>query len=308
MQVRRRFEMIYTVTFNPSLDYSMEMGQIETGALNRAKSVQITAGGKGINVSKVLANLNVENLILGFVCGFTGDEIERSLNRSGCSSEFIRVARGISRINVKIHAKETTELNAPGPEISLKDMEKLYTQLDRLNKGDYLVLAGNIPESLPDYSYRQIIDRMNAKGVNTIVDASGSALLSTIEFSPFLIKPNRQELGELFSTKIAVHEGVDKYARELQSKGARNILVSLDGEGAVLLTENGDIFYQEAPRGNAVNTVGAGDAMLAGFLWGYIESEDYKEALKCGVAAGSASAFSEGFASGDDIRAIRRLL
>ena len=300
--------MIYTVTFNPSLDYSMEMGQIETGALNRAKSVQITAGGKGINVSKVLANLNVENLILGFVAGFTGDEIERSLSRSGCSSEFIRVARGISRINVKIHAKETTELNAPGPEISLKDMEKLYTQLDRLNKGDYLVLAGNIPESLPDYSYRQIIDRMNAKGVNTIVDASGSALLSTIEFSPFLIKPNRQELGELFSTKIAVHESVDKYARELQSKGARNILVSLDGEGAVLLTENGDIFYQEAPRGNAVNTVGAGDAMLAGFLWGYIESVDYKEALKCGVAAGSASAFSEGFASGDDIRAIRRLL
>ncbi|MBO4415395.1 MAG: 1-phosphofructokinase [Lachnospiraceae bacterium] len=300
--------MIYTVTFNPSLDYAMEMDEIETGALNRAKSAQITAGGKGINVSKVLANLKVDNLILGFVCGFTGDEIERSISAAGCASEFIRLSRGMSRINVKIHSKETTELNAPGPEITLKDMEKLNTQLDRLNKDDYLVLAGNIPESLPEYSYRQIIDRMNAKGVNTVVDASGSALLSTIEFSPFLIKPNRQELGELFSTKIPVHENVDKYAKELQARGARNVLVSLDGEGAVLAAENGEIIYQEAPRGNAVNTVGAGDSMLAGFLWGYIESQDYREALKCGVAAGSASAFSQGFASGDDIRAIRRLL
>ena len=300
--------MIYTVTFNPSLDYTMEMDSFDKGALNRAKSAQITAGGKGINVSRILTRLNVENLILGFAGGFTGDEIDRLLNAEGCESEFIRLDRGVSRINVKVCTDEATELNAPGPEIPTKALEKLDTQLDRLNEGDYLVIAGNIPESLPDFSYRMIINKMNSKGVRTVVDASGTALFSTIEFAPFLIKPNRQELGELFSTKTLSMENVEKYASELRAKGARNVLVSLDREGAVLAAETGEIIYQPAPERNVINPVGAGDSMLAGFLWGFIETNDYREALKCGVAAGSASAFSYGFATGDDIRALRRLL
>ncbi|MCR5330776.1 MAG: 1-phosphofructokinase [Lachnospiraceae bacterium] len=300
--------MIYTVTFNPSLDYTMEFDTIHEGKLNRAKYARITAGGKGINVSKILTRLNVDNLILGFVCGFTGDEIERSLSREGCASEFIRLDRGISRINVKVNSGQTTELNAPGPEIPPKDLDLLDKQLDRLGRGDFLVLAGNIPEGIPEFSYRMLINKMNSKGVKTVVDASGNALLSTLEFSPFLIKPNRQELSELFSTNALSRESIDRYAAELRSKGAANVLVSLDSEGAVLATENGDIIYRPAPEGKAVNPVGAGDAMVAGFLWGYTETGDYSEALKCGVAAGSASAFSQGSVSGDDIRALRRLL
>ncbi|MBP5332041.1 MAG: 1-phosphofructokinase [Lachnospiraceae bacterium] len=300
--------MIYTVTLNPSLDYTMEFDSVESGGLNRARAVQIAAGGKGINVSKVLTGLNVENTILGFVCGFTGDEIERSLSSEGCESEFIRLDRGLSRINVKVCSKDITELNAPGPEIPTKALEKLEKQLDRLGEGDFLVLAGNIPEGLPEFSYRMITSKMNTKGVRTIVDASGNALLSTLEFSPFLIKPNRQELGELFSAKITGRENIEKYAMELRSKGARNVLVSLDSDGALLAAENGEIIYRPAPEGHVINPVGAGDSMLAGFLWGYIETGDYAEALKCAVAAGSASAFSHGFASGDDIRALRRLL
>lgn len=300
--------MIYSVTFNPSLDYTMEFDSVELGTLNRAAAVNITAGGKGINVSKVLTGLNVENLILGFVCGFTGDEIEKSLTRDGCRSEFIRLDRGLSRINVKINSKETTEFNAPGPEIPAKALSLLEKQLDRLGEGDYLVLAGNIPEGLPEFSYRMLINKMNSRGVRTVVDASGNALLSTLEFSPFLIKPNRQELGELFSTKVLTRENIDRYAAELRAKGARNVLVSLDSEGAVLAAENGEILYRPAPEGKVINPVGAGDSMVAGFLWGYTESGDYAEALKCSIAAGSASAFSHGFASGDDIRALRRLI
>ncbi|MCR5767788.1 MAG: 1-phosphofructokinase [Lachnospiraceae bacterium] len=300
--------MIYTVTLNPSLDYTMELDTFERGALNRARTANITAGGKGINVSRILTRLNVDNLILGFAGGFIGDEIERRLNEEGCDSEFIRLERGLSRINVKVCSGESTELNAPGPEIPTKAMEKLDLQLNRLCEGDYLVLAGNIPESLPDFSYRFIVNKMNSRGIKTVVDASGSALLSTLEFGPFLIKPNRQELGELFSTKTFSMESIEKYATELRGKGAKNVLVSLDREGALLAAENGEIIYQAAPERNAVNPVGAGDSMLAGFLWGFIETGDYREALKCGVAAGSASAFSYGFATGDDIRAIRRML
>ena len=303
--------MVYTVTLNPSLDYTMELDGLEKGILNRADSARITAGGKGINVSRILTRLDVDNLILGFAAGFTGDEIERSLNAEGCESEFIRLEKGISRINVKVCSKEVngvTEINAPGPEIPVKALEKLDVQLDRLKEGDYLVLAGAIPEGLPEFSYRMIINKMNSKGIRTVVDASGNSLLSTLEFAPFLIKPNRQELGELFSTKNITPESAEKYALELRAKGAENVLVSLDREGALLATENDEIIYQAAPERTVVNPVGAGDSMLAGFLWGLIETGDYREALKCGVAAGSASAFSYGFANGDDIKAIRRML
>jgi len=300
--------MIYTVTFNPSLDYAMDFDEVVRGGLNRAKHASITAGGKGINVSKVLTGLGVENLMLGFVAGFTGDEIERSLSREGYRSEFIRLERGTSRINVKVNTGEMTELNAGGPEIPKNAVEKLHTQLDRLNKGDFLVLAGNIPEGMPEFTYNLIIDKMNAKGVKTVVDASGSVLMSSLQYSPFLIKPNRQEISELFSIRLSGPENAEKYLRQLQAKGAGNILLSLDKEGAVLLTEEGELFYRPAPEGNVINSVGAGDSMVAGFLWGYIETGDYREALVCAVSAGSASAFSHGFASGADIRALKGLL
>ncbi len=271
--------MVYTVTLNPSLDYTMELDGLEKGILNRADSARITAGGKGINVSRILTRLDVDNLILGFAAGFTGDEIERSLNAEGCESEFIRLEKGISRINVKVCSKEVTgvtEINAPGPEIPVKALEKLDVQLDRLKEGDYLVLAGAIPEGLPEFSYRMIINKMNSKGIRTVVDTSGNSLLSTLEFAPFLIKPNRQELGELFSTKNITSESAEKYALELRAKGAENVLVSLDREGALLATENDEIIYQAAPERTVVNPVGAGDSMLAGFLWGLIETGDYR--------------------------------
>ena len=300
--------MIYTVTFNPSLDYAMNFHQIKQGALNRAVSAAISAGGKGINVSRILTQLNIDNQILGFIAGFTGDEIERELKENGYSTDFIRLEKGVSRINVKVSSEGITELNAPGPEISKNSLEALYAQLDRLNEGDFLVLAGNIPEGMPDFTYSLILERMNRRGVNSIVDASGNVLLSTLNFAPFLIKPNRQELEELFSTTIPNHESSIRYIRELQNKGARNVLVSLDHEGAVLGCENSDILYMPAPEGNINNTVGAGDSMVAGFIWGYLEKGNYEDALECSISAGSAAVFSPGMPSGDDIRALRRLL
>ncbi|MCR5684687.1 MAG: 1-phosphofructokinase family hexose kinase [Lachnospiraceae bacterium] len=308
--------MIYTVTLGPSLDYAMEYDRIEIGGLNRARTAGLTAGGKGINVSKVLTHLGLDNLMLGFVGGFVGDEIERQLSAGGYESEFIRLESGVSRINVKARAGfDTTQLNAPGPEIPRSAMEKLETQLARLKKGDFVVLAGNIPEGMPDYTYSSVMEKVSAKGADVVVDASGNALLSTLSMHPFLVKPNREELEGLFSTKIRTREEVDKYALELIKKGARNVLVSLDQEGALLACDHGSILYQAAPEGRLVNPVGAGDAMVAGFLWGYCSAfngeaseEVFREALKCGVSAGTASAFSPGLASGDDIRAIRRRL
>ena len=300
--------MVYTLTFNPSLDYTLEFDDISPGRLNRAKSTAITPGGKGINVSRILTGLGVDNLILGFTAGFTGDEIERSLKGLGCRSEFIKLDRGCSRINVKVRSGSVTELNAPGPEISRDALFQLFNRLDRLAKDDYLVLAGNIPGGLPDYTCGQILEKMNSKEVRTIVDMSGAALLSALGFEPFLIKPNRQELEELFCARRSSREDSEKYIRRLQEKGARNVLVSLDSEGAILLTENNELYYQAAPEGKVINPVGAGDSMVAGFIWGFIRSGDYREALKCGVSAGSASAFSPDLALGEDIKALRSLM
>ncbi len=300
--------MIYTVTFNPSLDYVMEFDGVGIGELNRAKNVQITAGGKGINVSKILTGLGVDNLMLGFVGGFTGDEIEKSLSLEGYASKFIRLEKGLSRINVKVCSNEVTELNAPGPEITRSTIDKLNKQLEALREGDFLVLAGNIPEGVPEFVYSLITEQMNKKGVNTIVDTSGEALLSLLTVRPFLVKPNRQELGELFSTRINNRESAEKYALQLKEKGARNVLVSLDCEGAVLVTENDEVFYQPSIDGKVVNPVGAGDSVVAGFLWGLTRTGDMKEALKCGVCAGCASAFSGRLATGDDIRALWGLM
>jgi len=330
--------MIYTVTLSPSLDYVMEYDRLDIGGLNRAGHTRISAGGKGINVSKVLTRLQLDNLMLGFVGGFVGDEIERQLSLEGYASEFIRLESGVSRINVKVRAGyDTTQLNAPGPEIPRSSMEMLNRQISRLGKDDFLVLAGNLPEGMPEYTYSSLMELASSHGVETIVDASGNTLLSTLRMRPFLVKPNREELEALFSTRILTHENVDKYACELVKKGARNVLVSLDQEGAVLACENGRLYYQPAPEGRLMNPVGAGDSMVAGFLWGYcakcgellnndrscttspdsisgeiltsqVMDEIYREALKCAVSAGTASAFSPGLASGDDIRAIRRRL
>lgn len=299
--------MIYTLTFNPSLDYIMELDSLNPGGMNRASSTRITPGGKGINVSIVLTALGVENSMLGFVAGFTGDIIERELKSSGYDTAFIHLESGLSRINVKLSSNVSTEINAPGPSIGRAELELLYSQLDLLTNEDILVLAGAIPDTLPDYTYQMIVERMNDRGVKTVVDATGNLLLSTLSCHPFLIKPNRQELETLFSCKILLHEDVSKYAGKLIEMGAQNVLVSLDHEGAVLATAS-ETIYVPAPDGNVINPVGAGDSMVAGFLTGWLETGLKAEALKMSVAAGSASAFSSGFASGDDIRTLRRLL
>ena len=300
--------MVYTLTFSPSIDYVMEMKNITTGTMNRASATHVYPGGKGINVSAVLDSLGTENTVLGFIAGFTGDEIERILAAHGQKTDFIRLKSGLSRINVKVLTSESTELNAPAPAIRKDDLKKLNDKLLTLKDSDVLILAGTIPSSLPDYTYRFILDSMKDRNVTTVVDATGDLLLSSLESHPFLIKPNRDELGALFSTKITLHTEVEKYARTLQEKGARNVLVSLDRDGAVLLCEDGTLLHHEAPSGNAVNPVGAGDAMLAGFIHGWLASNDYEDALKMGLCAGSAAAFSTGLPSKDDILSLRRLM
>ena len=306
--------MIYTLTFNPSLDYTMELPELVPGGMNRAHRAGITPGGKGINVSMILDTLGMANTMLGFVAGFTGDEIERSLKASGHHSDFIRLKSGLSRINVKLcsdasYAAGTapTELNAPGPAIDHDSLNALDAQLNRLSAGDVLVLSGSVPESLPVYTYQRILDSLKGRNVLTFVDTTGESLLSTLSCRPFLIKPNRQELEELFSTHIKLHNDVDRYAARLHELGARNVLISLDGEGAVLLCEDGRYIYLEAPSGQVVNPVCAGDSMLAGFIYGWLSTHDHMSAFRYAIAAGSASAFSSGLASKDDIMSLYRL-
>ena len=300
--------MVYTLTFSPSIDYVMDMDHLIPGQMNRASSTHIFPGGKGVNVSAVLDALGVENTMLGFVAGFTGREIENILKKHGHKTDFIHLKNGLSRINVKVLASETTELNAPAPTIRKDDLKQLNERLSHLSDGDTLILSGAIPSCLPVYTYRFILDSLKDRNITTVVDATGDVLLSSLESRPFLIKPNREELSELFSTRIALHNEVEKYAHTLQDKGARNVLVSLDREGAVLLCEDGELIYHEAPRGEAVNPVGAGDAMLAGFIHGWVSSGDYSEALKFALCAGSAAALSTGLPSKDDILSLRRLM
>lgn len=300
--------MIYTLTLNPSLDYTMEFARLQPGAMNRAKKTGITVGGKGINVSAVLSELKVPNTILGFIAGFTGDRIEEILKINKANTDFVKLPSGTSRINVKVLAGESTELNAPGPVIDKNSLKLLKDKLTGITSDDVLVIAGAIPASLPEFTYRTLLDDIKARNITTVIDTSGEALLSTLETAPFLIKPNRQELEALFSTRIASHTEVDKYAHELQKLGARNVLVSLDREGAVLCCEDGNVLYRPAPEGEINNTIGAGDSMVAGFLWGWLETGSYEDALKCGIAAGTACAFSNDLPMGDDIRSLRRLL
>lgn len=289
--------MIYTVTFNPSLDYIVSVDNIKLGAVNRTNKEIMNPGGKGINVSLVLQNLGLDSIALGFQAGFTGKEIVRLIEEQGIHSDFIEVGKGLSRINVKVRSNEESEINGMGPEIDAADIEKLYAQLDQLKDGDTLVLAGSIPAVMPKTMYRDIMERLSEKKLQIVVDATKDLLMNVLQYHPFLIKPNNHELGEIYGVTLNTRDEVIPYAHKLQKEGARNVLVSMAGEGAVLLTENGQVYQSEAPKGKVQNSVGAGDSMVAGFIAGYQASGDYEQAFYMGVCTGSASAFSEGMAT-----------
>ena len=294
-------KMICTVTFNPSLDYIVSVEDFKLGLTNRTSSELMLPGGKGINVSTVLMNLGIENTALGFMAGFVGDEIVRKLEEMGVRSDFIRIPEGVSRINLKLKSIDGTEINGMGPEISAEKVQELMKKLDRLKEGDVLFLAGSIPSSMSDNIYRDIMADLKDRGVMIVVDATKDLLLNVLEYHPFLIKPNNHELGEIFDVKLTTREEVIPYGRKLQEKGARNVLVSMAGEGAVLIAEDGQVFDAPAPKGKLINGVGAGDSMVAGFVAGWIEKQDYEYAFHMGVASGSASAFSENLATKEEI-------
>ena len=293
--------MIYTVTFNPSLDYIVSVDDFKLGLTNRTSSELILPGGKGTNVSTVLKNLGLESTALGFVAGFTGNEIVKRLNDMGIKSDFISIENGISRINLKLKSIDGTEINGAGPDISEEKVNELMDKLNQLKEGDVLVLAGSIPSSMSDNIYRDIMADLKDRGVMIVVDATKDLLLNVLEYHPFLIKPNNHELGEIFDVKLTTREEVIPYGRKLQEKGARNVLVSMAGEGAVLIAEDGQGFDAPAPKGKLINGVGAGDSMVAGFVAGWIEKQDYEYAFHMGVASGSASAFSENLATKEEI-------
>lgn len=296
--------MIYTVTFNPSLDYIVGVDGFKRGIVNRTESELLFPGGKGINVSIVLHNLGIDSVALGFMAGFTGKEIESRLATFGCKSEFIEIDNGMSRINVKLRSDEETEINGMGPVISDADVDKLYDQLDRLEKGDILVLAGSIPSSMPPDVYEKIMARLEGRGIEVVVDATKDLLLNVLKYHPFLIKPNNHELGEMFGVVLKNDEEIVKHAEMLQQKGARNVLVSMAGDGAILLTEDGRYFKSPAPKGKVKNSVGAGDSMVAGFVTGYIREKDMEKAFRMGLATGSASAFSDALATKEDVEKV----
>ena len=293
--------MIYTVTFNPSLDYIVSVRNFEEGSVNRASDEMILPGGKGINVSIVLNNLGMESHLLGFIAGFTGKEIERMVSDDGCISEFIKVDNGFSRINVKMRSEKESEINGIGPAISNSEMTQLLDKLDKLKEGDVLVLAGSIPASIPDTIYYDIMKMLSDRKIMIVVDATKDLLLNVLPLHPFLIKPNKQELAEMMNLENLSKEDIVKNAFELQKRGARNVLVSMAGEGAILVTEDGNVYSSAAHKGNVVNSVGAGDSMVAGFIYGYLNNKDYKEAFETGLCAGSASAFSQNLATKEQV-------
>ncbi|MBR0411277.1 MAG: 1-phosphofructokinase [Eubacterium sp.] len=289
--------MIYTVTFNPALDYVVFLDEFKAGDINRATRESIYYGGKGINVSNVLNTLGFETTALGFLAGFTGKAIEEGLAAMGIKAEFVHLPEGNSRINVKLKHGDETEINGQGPVITKEAIDELFAKLDTLTSEDILVLAGSIPNTLPDDIYEKIMARLEGKGIKIVVDATKDLLLNVLKYHPFLIKPNNHELGEMFGTVCKTREEIEYYAKELQKKGAGNVLISMAGDGAILIPEGGDAIQIGTPKGKVVNSVGAGDSMVAGFVAGYLKSGSYEEALRSGTAAGSATAFSEGLAS-----------
>lgn len=298
--------MIYTVTFNPSLDYIVSVPDFKLGLTNRTDSELMLPGGKGINVSIVLKNLGMESTALGFMAGFTGDEISRKIEDMGVKADFIKISHGISRINLKLKSIDGTEINGQGPAIGQEQVELLLQKLDSLQEGDVLVLAGSIPASMPDDIYRNIMKRLENKGILIVVDATKDLLVNVLEYHPFLIKPNNHELGEIFNVTLKTKEEVIPYAKKLQEQGARNVLVSMAGEGAVLVAEDGTVIKAPAPTGELKNAVGAGDSMVAGFLAGWLSQKDYRHAFCMGVATGSASAFSENLATKEEAEDVYR--
>ena len=301
---RGGLQLIYTVTFNPSLDYIVGVKDFKLGATNRTSYEQMLAGGKGINVSYVLKNLGFESTAIGFLAGFVGEELKRRIVADGINADFLTLEDGISRINVKLKDIDGTEINGMGPDIAPDKVKELRAKINALKAGDILVLAGSIPQSMPDTIYMDIMADLQGRGVNIVVDATRDLLMNVLSYKPFLIKPNNHELGEIFGVVLRKREEVIPYARKLQEKGARNVLVSMAGEGAVLIDENGREYMSEAPEGKVVNAVGAGDSMVAGFIAGYLEKKDYEYAFHKGLAAGSASAFSEQLATDEEVEAL----
>ena len=296
--------MIYTVTFNPSLDYVVQVEKLIPGEINRTLHEAVYPGGKGVNVSVVLSNLGIKSKALGFKAGFTGAQLEKMLTDFGCFTDFIPLAQGITRINVKINAEEESEINGQGPLITGEAIHELFKMLSQLKEKDILVLAGSIPNTLPEDIYEQIIEFLEGKDIQFVVDATKDLLLNVLKYHPFLIKPNNHELGDMFGVTLKSKDEVTIYAKRLQTMGARNVLVSMAGEGALLVTENGEIFNGLPPKGEVVNSVGAGDSMVAGFLTGYLNTGNYEKAFQLGIAAGSATAFLYWLASRDDIAAL----
>lgn len=311
--------MTYTVTFNPSLDYIVGVDEYENGKVNRTSEETLLPGGKGINVSIVLKNLGIESIPMGFIAGFTGAEIKRLLWEQHIEGGFVEVFDGISRINVKLRSlttaengekrvAEESEINGQGPAISERELNLFYEQLDQLKKGDVLVLAGSIPSVLPTTMYKDIMMRLKDREILIVVDATNDLLLNVLAYHPFLIKPNNHELGEIFGVSIKDKEEVIVYAKKLQKMGARNVLVSMAGEGAVLVSEDGDTFQTEAPKGKVINSVGAGDSMVAGFIYGYLTEKSYEKAFLYGVCTGSASAFSEHLATKQEVEKLMKTI
>ena len=298
--------MIYTLTFNPSLDYIVTVPKFTCGMVNRTMEEIIFPGGKGINVSMVLKNLGFENTALGFYAGFTGMELKRLVADKGIHADFIPVEKGMTRINVKLRSEQESEINGQGPAIAASDIDKLYEKLDALQDGDILVMAGSIPDVMPQTMYMDIMKHLQGRNLKIVVDATRDLLANVLPFHPFLIKPNNHELGEIFGAELKDRESVIPYAKKMQEMGATNVLVSMAGEGAVLAAADGKVYLAPAPKGKLVNGVGAGDSMVAGFLTGWLKRQDYREAFHMGIATGSASAFSEYLAGREQVEDVYR--
>jgi len=314
--------MIYTITFNPSLDYVVSVNDFKTEQVNRTTSEFVFPGGKGINVSMILSELGVENTALGFVAGFTGAELERQLKEKGAITDFVTVKDGNTRINVKLRSTNTkcenesnaeeipfssdveTEINGHGPVVSEEELQSLLNKFSELNVDDVVVISGSVSKGISQSVYADIVKLCNEKGIKVVVDAASALLWNTLEYEPFLIKPNKDELEDIFYRDIFSKDEVEFYAKELQNRGAKNVLVSLGEHGAVLVAEDGKVYEMDAPKGEVLNSVGAGDSMVAGFLAGYLRTNDFEKALKLGICAGSATAFSYGLATKEEIEAL----
>ena len=301
--------MIYTVTFNPSIDYIVRLENFTAGEINRVNYEQILPGGKGINVSIVLKNLGHDSTALGFLAGFTGIAMQQMLHSFGVTDDFVRLDDGFSRINVKIKAESETEINGQGPVITEEAQRALFAKLDRLQSRDTLVLAGSIPNTLPDDIYERIMEHLEGRGIRIVVDATKNLLRRVLKYRPFLIKPNNHELGEMFGVELKTDDDIIFHAKKLQEEGATNVLISMAGDGAILLTAEGVFYRSAAPKGTLVNSVGAGDSMVAGFLAGFMESDgSYEHAFYMGVATGSASAFSPNLATREEALALLKTI